>query len=78
MPVYQCANARCKTTFSARKADRLRGWARFCSKACAANFRERLLDRNGYYLTNAERGERDLCFVDGNDSAFDKHGAAKK
>ncbi|VVN20555.1 hypothetical protein PS662_04344 [Pseudomonas fluorescens] len=27
----------CKGTFSARIADRKRGWARFCSKACKAS-----------------------------------------
>lgn len=26
----------CKTEFSARVADRKRGWARFCSKSCKA------------------------------------------
>lgn len=30
----------CKDVFSARKADRDRGWARCCSKSCAAKKRE--------------------------------------
>jgi hypothetical protein len=29
---YSCRN--CKGTFSARVADRQRGWAQFCSKSC--------------------------------------------
>lgn len=31
---YKCE--RCKDPFSARTADRKRGWARFCSKSCKA------------------------------------------
>jgi len=35
----QCKN--CGIPFTARKADRARGWARFCSKSCAAIFKDR-------------------------------------
>lgn len=31
---YKCA--RCGAPFTARTADRARGWARFCSKSCKA------------------------------------------
>lgn len=31
---YKCA--RCKDPFTARVADRKRGWSRFCSKSCKA------------------------------------------
>lgn len=31
---YKCA--RCGDPFTARTADRARGWARFCSKSCKA------------------------------------------
>jgi hypothetical protein len=34
MPIYQCKN--CRDSFSAREADRKRGWARYCSKSCKA------------------------------------------
>lgn len=34
---------RCGATFTARIADRARGWAKSCSKSCAANVRERKL-----------------------------------
>jgi hypothetical protein len=33
---YKCANKTCGALFQARKADRDRGWARFCSKSCKA------------------------------------------
>lgn len=33
---YLCANSACGKPFEARTAERERGWARFCSKACAA------------------------------------------
>ena len=29
---YKCRN--CKSTFTARVADRARGWAQYCSKSC--------------------------------------------
>lgn len=38
----------CGKKFSARTADVARGWARCCSKACAAIARERKLDRFGF------------------------------
>lgn len=43
MPVYNCA--RCGDPFTARAADRKRGWARFCSKSCKAI---RQTQRRGY------------------------------
>lgn len=36
MAKYECANPRCKVSFEARTADRDRGYARSCSKACAS------------------------------------------
>lgn len=38
----------CGKAFSAKEADRRRGWARACSKACAAKLREKKLDRFGF------------------------------
>jgi len=32
---FNCANPKCNKKFTARLADRKRGWARFCSKSCA-------------------------------------------
>jgi hypothetical protein len=50
---YTCANPDCKKAFVAKKADRRRGWARHCSKSCAAWTREKRLDRGNF------RRERD-------------------
>lgn len=36
---YKCAN--CGDPFIARKADRARGWARYCSKSCKASKQEK-------------------------------------
>jgi len=35
---YQCRS--CNRLFTARVADRLRGWAKFCSKACKQTTQE--------------------------------------
>lgn len=47
----------CGTLFLAREADVKRGWAKSCSKSCAAVARERKLDRNGY-RSHAKRQSR--------------------
>jgi hypothetical protein len=49
---YAC---HCGKMFIAKVADRKRGWARSCSKSCAANKRERELDRNQYSLPSHKR-----------------------
>ena len=77
---YLCAKPDCGKSFSAKVADRKRGWARFCSKSCAAWAREKKLDRNGYMLTQNERNRRDrdvglVCA--GYDDHFDKYGVEK-
>lgn len=41
--VYRCKN--CGDPFTARVADRKRGWARFCSKSCKASEQTK---RTGY------------------------------
>lgn len=33
----ECAWRKCGLLFRARRADRARGWARFCSKSCKAS-----------------------------------------
>jgi hypothetical protein len=43
-----CEKPACGKLFFAKKADRARGWARFCSKSCAAWDREKKLDRGNY------------------------------
>ena len=49
---YRCA--RCGDPFTARVADRNRGWARFCSKSCKAIKQEA---RTGQYAAYKERTE---------------------
>lgn len=55
---YTCAS--CQDTFTARTADRARGWARFCSKSCKAKKQEA---RTGQYKALLQgRGSDDgLC-----------------
>ena len=47
--LYTC---RCGKDFTARTADRNRGWARFCSKSCKAKEQE---SRTGQYRALKER-----------------------
>lgn len=42
----------CGNAFSAKVADRKRGWAKACSKSCAAKLREKKLDRLGLQRGN--------------------------
>lgn len=54
---YKCAC--CGEPFTARVADRARGWARYCSKSCKARRQEA---RTGQFAARQERqedGERD-------------------
>ncbi len=48
----QCKCKVCKKEFTAKVADRKRGWAQCCSKSCAAIKRER---RTGTYRSNMAR-----------------------
>ena len=41
MSTVECKCRVCKQPFMARVVDRERGWARTCSKSCAATLRER-------------------------------------
>lgn len=47
----------CSRKFIARTADRKRGWARFCSKACKAKEQEKRTGQHAAYI--AEQRERD-------------------
>lgn len=50
---YNCKN--CGDPFTARVADRKRGWARFCSKSCKASKQEQRTHQNArYQLRRAE------------------------
>ena len=49
---YKCLC--CKKDFTARTADRARGWARFCNKSCKAKKQEQ---RTGQYAAHKSRVE---------------------
>lgn len=52
---YKCAN--CGETFTARTADRKRGWARFCSKSCKASRQEQRTGQYAAYRNRQDGGE---------------------
>lgn len=54
---FQCQACGC--TFTARTADRARGWARFCSKSCKARKQEA---RTGQHSAYQERRDAEGCF----------------
>lgn len=57
--VVTCANKRCGDQFTARVADRKRGWAKFCSKSCKAKKQE---SRTGQFRAYQERVNNDGGF----------------
>ncbi len=54
---YKCQG--CGGTFTARTADRARGWARFCSKSCKARKQEA---RTGQHRAYQKRRDDEGCF----------------
>jgi hypothetical protein len=57
---YKCKS--CGEDFTARTADRKRGWARFCSKSCKASAQEKRTGQYRRYVERNDRFERDpLC-----------------
>lgn len=66
---YKC---RCGGEFTARTADRARGWARFCSKRCKAIEQE---GRTGQYramLDNVSQNDFDQAAAD-DEAGWDGH-----
>lgn len=57
---YKCQG--CGDPFTARTADRDRGWARFCSKSCKAIKQEARTGQNRAYHQRQERRDEGLCF----------------
>lgn len=49
MTIYKCKQ--CREPFSAREADRKRGWALYCSKSCKAKRQTKMTGRGrgGFY-----------------------------
>tara|TARA_R110002012_G_scaffold314998_1_gene528230 strand:+ start:1940 stop:2164 length:225 start_codon:yes stop_codon:yes gene_type:complete len=56
-----CICDNCDNDFVAKKADRDRGWARCCSKACAAKKREKKIQKLAY------------CAFETDDSEYEPH-----
>lgn len=54
---YKCLH--CGDPFTARTADRARGWARYCSKSCKARKQEA---RTGQYRRHLENQDGGGCF----------------
>lgn len=52
----KCERKACRAEFTARVADRKRGWARFCSKSCKAIKQEQ---RTGQFASLVHRGRPD-------------------
>lgn len=52
----KCKN--CGDMFTARVADRKRGWARFCSKSCKALKQEARTGQYAAYLSGGHRSDR--------------------
>jgi hypothetical protein len=77
---YTCQNKACGKLFTARTADRARGWARFCSKSCKAvkqearthQYRDYMQrDRNDKALTQQERDDQEG--MNANEAGWDGH-----
>lgn len=54
-----CENKSCRKPFTARVADRKRGWGRFCSKSCKAVRQEQRTGQYRAYLDRVEQRGRD-------------------
>ena len=52
--IYKCK--RCGNPFTARTADRKRGWARFCSKSCKASQQEARTGQYAHHLQAVFQG----------------------
>jgi hypothetical protein len=68
---YKCQ--RCQGLFTARTADRDRGWARFCSKSCKAVKQEQRTGQYAAYKNRATIGG-EFVFV-GGFGEWDEHKA---
>lgn len=60
---YRCIG--CGDPFTARVADRARGWARFCSKSCKAIKQEQRTGQHRAYLNRVDGGGCFPSHVDG-------------
>jgi hypothetical protein len=54
----KCVCLECRKPFMARRSAIARGWAKCCSKSCAAYYRERGLDRKGSRFHNGQKARK--------------------
>lgn len=62
----KCENKSCGVMFTARVADRKRGWGKFCSKSCKAIKQERRTGQMASYLQGINKPKVDQNGVDEN------------
>ena len=67
--MYNCQH--CGDGFTARKADRDRGWARFCGKSCKAKAQEKRTGQYRAYQQRQNSSDYDMDF----DGGWDEHKA---
>jgi hypothetical protein len=60
----------CGDPFVARTADRKRGWARYCSKACKAKRQEQHTGQHAAYREREDRSRDDWNWPDGVEGEF--------
>jgi hypothetical protein len=76
MPTYKCENRRCGEEFEARKADRDRGWARYCCKSCKAVVQEKRTGQHAAFKSRQEhRGIDNADYEGAEGSGWDEHKA---
>ncbi len=61
-----CANKSCRKSFTARAADRARGWGKFCSKSCKAIKQEARTGQFSSYLQGQHSEEGSNRWIDEN------------
>ncbi|WP_347784069.1 hypothetical protein [Pseudomonas kurunegalensis] len=64
----------CKQPFTARLADRKRGWARFCSKSCKAKEQEKRTGHNAAFHDRRREAGGDLSDEDDAFTGWDEGG----
>lgn len=65
---YKCEC--CRQPFTARVADRKRGWARFCSKSCKASKQEKHTGQHSAYMRRQKSSE----YCDPSAAMYDRNG----
>jgi hypothetical protein len=61
--IVNCAYKRCGDPFTARVADRKRGWAKFCSKSCKAKHQESRTHQHAQYRYRQENCDEHFFYA---------------